>query len=173
MTPDERDVVMSLAVAPGRPRTRSPEDVLTYFKADNGQKLGLDLLRDAVERRDATDVEMALIVGSVFGFSAEYADPLIELSAADWHFKHEDVAAALGVLHPPAAVDALRHLAVWVPDYLEFDEGRTLARKAIRALARIPGPHADQVLHQLAGDVDETIREFAVKALARREDAED
>ena len=168
MTPEARDVVLSMAVVPGLGRACSPEDVLSYFRTDDGQKLGLELLRDAVGRSDAADVEMALIVGSVFGFSAECGDLLVELCTADWHVKHEDVAVALGVLRSASAVDGLRRLVERVPEYLEFDEGRALARKAIRALGRIPGPQAEQVLLRLAEDVDETVREFAVTALERR-----
>jgi len=86
--------------------------------------LGLDLLRDAVARRDPIDVELSLVVCFKFGFSDDHLSPLLALAFADWHQRHEDVARALGKLRSPASVDALVHLAEWVPGYLDFDDAR-------------------------------------------------
>lgn len=70
-----------------------------------------------------------------FGFTDDHLQPLLTLAFADWHQRHEDVASALGKLRSPASVDALEHLARWIPAYLEFDEARALAVKAIGRLA--------------------------------------
>ncbi|MET9438981.1 HEAT repeat domain-containing protein, partial [Streptomyces sp. NPDC006551] len=64
----------------------------------------------------------------------------------------------------PALVAATR----WVPEYLDFDESRALAVKAIWALGAIPGEEAREALEGLRGDENEIIRENAVKQLARR-----
>ena len=69
----------------------------------------------------------------------DHLDLLVQLASADWHHKHEDVVSALGQLRSPAAVEALYHAAWWVPDYLDFDESRALAVKAIWALGGTPG----------------------------------
>jgi hypothetical protein len=169
VTPEDRSAVMSLAAVPGRGRAGSPEGVLRHFGADDDQALGLSLLRDAVDRQDGLDVEMALIVCAVFGFTTDHLDLLIKLASADWHQKHEDVVSALGRLRSPAAVDALYHTAWWISDYLDFDESRALAIKAVWALGGTPGPEAEQALRQLLDAESEIVREAASAQLKRRE----
>jgi hypothetical protein len=100
-------VILSLVIVPGRPTKGTPEDVLRHFGSDDGQALGLRLLRQAVERRDATDVDYALVVCSVFGLTTDHLDLLIHLGSADWHHRHEEVVRCLDGLRAPAAVDVL------------------------------------------------------------------
>lgn len=173
MTPEERKLILSLGTVPGRGRKSSPEEILRHFRTSDGCELGLDLLRDAVERQDAADVEMALIVCYTFGFTIDHLDLLVHLSLVDWHFSHEDVVTALGNLQNTRAVDSLLQLTQWIPKYLEFDENRALAVKAIRALGRIPGPEALQALEELLHSDDEIIQGAAGGELERREGPED
>jgi hypothetical protein len=50
-----------------------------------------------MERRDADDVEMALIVHRAADASVEeFVEPLMELFPADWHREDEDIAPMLG-----------------------------------------------------------------------------
>lgn len=168
MTPEQRQCIMALVIVPGRDRAGSPEQVLRQFGADDGQALGLDLLRDAAGRQDALDLEMALVVCSTFGFTTGHLEVLIQLAAADWHHSHENVVTALSRLRSPQAIDALSHAAWWVPPYLDFDESRALARKAIWALGAIPGPEARQALTWLMDAENSVVREGAEAQLARR-----
>jgi hypothetical protein len=168
VTPEDRQVIRDLALIPGRGRTGSPDDVLRHFGTTDGHALGLRLLSDAVDRQDGTDAEAALTVCFVFDFTAEHLDPLARLASADWHREHEDVATALGELRTPAAVDALYHLAWWVPEYLDWDDDRGLARKAIWGLAKTPGPEAEEALSLLLDDPDEHVRGYAAMRLSRR-----
>lgn len=170
MTPEDRRVISSLVVVPGRSRRGSPEDVLRHFGTSDGRALGLHLLRDAADRQDGLDVEMALIVCATFGFTMDHLDLLVQLASADWHHKHEDVVSALGRLRAPEAVDALYHAAWWIPDYLDFDESRALAVKAIWALGGTPGAEAEQALKRLLSAEGEIVREAARAQLMRRED---
>jgi len=55
-----------------------------------------------------------------------------------------------------------------VPPYLDFDESRALARKAIWALGAIPGPEARQALTWLMDAENSVVREGAEAQLARR-----
>src|SRR5882724_1288541 len=146
MTPEEQSLILSLTVVPGRRQSGSPEEVLRHFGTNDGRALGLDLLRSAVERQDGLDVGLALIVCFTFGFTMDHLDLLVRLSSADWHSRHEDVVTALGKLQAPDSVEALYRATQWIPEYLEFDESRALAMKAIRALGRIPGREAEQAL---------------------------
>ncbi|MBB2749926.1 UNVERIFIED_ORG: HEAT repeat protein [Rhizobium aethiopicum] len=65
---------------------------------------------------------------------------LLQLLQEGWHFKHEDVVSALADLKAPEAVEALYKVTYWVPSYLEFDDARALAVKAIWALGAIADP---------------------------------
>lgn len=160
---------MSLAVVPGRRSKGSPADVLSHFGTTNGVGLGLRLLRDAVDRRDGDDVGMALIVCTAFGFTMAHLEWLVELAYADWHHEHEGIVWALGKLRAPAAVDALYHLAVWIPDYVRFDENRALEVNAVWALGKTPGPEADRALKRLLSADEEIVRNAAQAQLVRRE----
>lgn len=168
MTPEDRRMILSMATVPGRAREGSPDEVLRHFGTTDGQSLGLNLLLDAIDRRDADDVELALIVLSTFGVTMDGLGSLAQLSSADWHHSHEEVVTALGRLRTPAAVDALFQATQWIPGYLDFDESRALATKAIWALGRTPGPEAEQALIRLLNDDDETIRDEASAQLDRR-----
>jgi hypothetical protein len=168
MTPEERRLVLSLVTAPKAPAELSPDEFLRRFGVSDGQTLGLRLLREAVARRDGEDAELALIVCSVFGVTMDHLEPLVRLVAADWHVKHEDAVTLLGRLRTPDAVDALYEATQWVPAYLDFDESRALADKAVRALAAIPGERAEQALLRLLDADDAVVRKQAEKQIARR-----
>jgi hypothetical protein len=168
VTPEDRQVIYGLVFIPARDRRGSPEDVLRHFGTTDGHALGLRLLRDAIDRHDGIDVEAALIVCGTFDITADHLELLVRLASADWHCKHEDVASALDHLRTPAAVDALYHLARRVPDYLDWDDGRGLARKAIWGLAKTPGSEAEEALRLLLDDPDENVRAYAAKRLDRR-----
>lgn len=157
---------MALVVVPGR-ASMPEEEFLRAFGATDGARLGIDLLWDAARRHDATDVELALIVCLRFGLLPGHVEPLVDLAFAEWHQRHEDVATALGKLGLPAAVDALVHLATWVPDYLEFDDARALAVKAIWGLGAIPSEVATQALKRLAIDPDSIVAQAAVHQLQK------
>jgi hypothetical protein len=169
MTPEEQDLIMGLVFVPGVGRTRTLDEVLAHFGESDSGALALRLLRDAMERRDADDVEMALIVhGAADASVEEFMEPLIELFPAEWHREHEDIVSMLGKLRSPKTVPTLVLATRWVPEYLDFDEFRALAVKAIWALGGIPGPEAREALEGLRDDENEIIRENAVKQLARR-----
>ena len=168
MTPEQRQSIMALVIVAGRDPTGSPEEVLQRFGFDDGQALGLELLRDAARRRDQLDLELALIVCSTFGFTIGQLDLLIQSASEDWHFCHENLVEGLGTLRSPQAIDALVHAAWWVPPYLDFDESRALGRKATWALGKIPGSEAEQALTDLLDSDSEIVRQDAKALLARR-----
>jgi PBS lyase HEAT-like repeat len=169
VTPDERQAIMSLVTVPGLGRQGSPEQVLDRFGSTDGPALGLRLLRDAFARRDADDIELALIVCDTFGVAEEHVEPLVWLLTVDWHHSHEEAARLLGQLRSPAAVDALLRAAQWVPAYLDYDDSRALATKAIWALGGTPGPEAERALRRLLDSDSEIVREEATAQLRRRE----
>lgn len=150
MTTDERELVMELVV-----HKRSKADFLRSFRRSiDGSQLCGTLLAEAMQSKDADDVGYALMVGFVFGFTSSHLEPLLELVSAPWHARHEDVVSVLGDLESPKAVDGLVAATRRVPEYLEFDENRALAVKAIWALGRIDGAVVDAALRESAKDPD-------------------
>jgi HEAT repeat protein len=77
------------------------------------------------------------------------------------------VASAPGDLKTPAAVDALLHLATWVPAHLDFDDARALAVKAIWALGGMADDSAKAALESLTSSDNEIVAENAVAQLQR------
>lgn len=170
MTPEDEKVILGLVYSPANPtRVGSPEEVLRHFGASDGRQLGLKLLKEAIESRYADGVELALIVSNEFGITMDYLDMLLQLCAADWHHMHEDVVSLLGQLRTSTAVDALYRAAVWIPDYLDYDDNRALARKAIWALGGTPGPEAEAALVRLRDSDSEIVRKGAEAQLERRQ----
>jgi HEAT repeat protein len=167
VTPEERQRVYRLAIIPGHGRAISKEELLQEFGTVEGVTLGLDLLRDAVHRRDSEDVEWALIVCFTLGFIPQHRDILIDLAFADWRQRHENVASALGIIGSREVVRPLLHLATWVPDYLEFDEARALATKAIWALGSIHTAAPVEALRELAKSDSPVVASGAVAQLQR------
>lgn len=168
MTPEAEKLILALVYKPGDTSGGDPDTVLRYFGTDDGAALGRRLLRDAVQCEDAADFELAMIVCNRFDAYDESLLPLlVDQAHADWHQRHEDVASRLGKYKSPMTVDALYQLTQWIPDYLDYDESRALARKAIRALGGIPGVEAEQALTRLLTDEDEDLRDLAADQLRR------
>ncbi|TWJ07767.1 hypothetical protein LX16_4929 [Stackebrandtia albiflava] len=149
---------MSLVVYPGGRKPGNGEDILRHFGVEDGKSLGKELLRDAILNKDAIDVELALIVVNTFGFEDAHREFLVELSYADWHHSHEDVVSVLGRLRHPDTIDAIFRATQWIPRYLDYDESRALATKAIWALSYMPGTRAHNALCSLLESEDQILR---------------
>ena len=127
---------------------------LRRFRAKDGRQLGLALLADAIERRDSIDVEWSFSVCYSFGFTTEHVDLLHELAFVDWHISHEDVAWELDMIGSVASVPYLKHLAVWIPDHLAWDEHRALSTKAVWGIAKMDHPVAREAIIELSHNPD-------------------
>jgi HEAT repeat protein len=103
----------------------------------------------------------------VFGVPRSLVAPLRELVSADWHERHEDVVSLLDEMRDPDSVDAFRDAATVIPAYLEFDDARALAVKAMWALGNLGTERAKAALRDLARSNEAVIQENAVKQLAR------
>jgi len=173
MTAGERKLCRDLIVAPPHgARQISKEEFLRRFPSSVEQgRVALSLLEEAYRTENAEDLQCALTIGAAFGFGPEHTDVLCRLLEADWHFSHEDVVSALDELRNPAAVRALFHATQWIPEYLNFDESRALADKAIWALGKITGSDVDRKLEALTLSDDPILREKAADQLKRRHNA--
>jgi len=165
MTPREKELIFDLSAHGLR-----HEDFLRQFRPGNsdGMELSRQLLEEALSSGMPDEVEYALIVGFTFRFSPSHLEALSRLSEADWHFKHEDVVTALGQLKDRGAVEALYRSALKRYRYLDFDDSRALAVKAIWALGQIQDISAEKKLERLAQSDEKIIRNEALNQLRRR-----
>jgi hypothetical protein len=168
MNSQQEDLIMRLTGVLQPEKKISREEFLRQWGAHDGHALGLELLRDAIERQDGRDADLAMIVCSIFGYTSDHLELLLELVPSRWHQKHEDAVFELAKLRDPASIDVLFLAAKWVPDYLDFDESRALARKAVRGLVDIPGKQAEDALMRLLDTDDALVRGEAKKMLERR-----
>lgn len=168
VTPEQRRAVIEMAMLPGRGRAMSPDEFRAVPGVGDPKEWAINEIRGAIECHDADDAEFAFAIGQVFGLDERWLQPLITLLESDWHVLHEDAAFALGSLGRAEAVPALVHAAEWVPEYLDFDENRTLAVKAIHSLGKIPGQEAAAALGYLARHEDAPLRDRAERILSRR-----
>ncbi len=170
MTPEQRKLSQSLIVSPlVGGRQISKEAFLRQFPSAVDEKmLSFALLEKSYRDRNAEDLQCALIIGYAFGFSSKHEDILCLLISADWHFSHEDIVSALVNMHSPKSIDALYQATQWIPAYLDFDESRALAVKAIWALGGIAGVAAEHKLIKISKSSDSILRENAENQLQRR-----
>ncbi|WP_271565717.1 hypothetical protein [Bradyrhizobium sp. CCBAU 11386] len=169
MTPEQRRLCRDLMIEPSGKRRVSKEDFVSRFPSALQQdKLAFDLLDDAQRTQNAEELQCALIVGFTFGFCVQHKDILVDLANAGWHHSHEDIVSALENWPSGETVDALFQATQRVPKYLEFDDNRALAVKAIWAIGKVPGALAEARLVELSRSHDSVLRMNAMKQLERR-----
>ena len=140
----------------------------------NGGKLSLNILSDASNRLDAEDLQDALIIGHVFGFPSESEEILCGLVSQLWHHSHEDLVSSItrSGFSDERTCSALYDATQITPLYLEYDESRALAVKAIWALGEIPGRCSEERLETLTRSPAAILREAAKDQLGRRRGAD-
>lgn len=96
-----------------------------------------------------------------------YANILSELLQEDWHTEHEYIALMLQAIKSPKSIDALYCRCLNKPDYMDYDDSYSLARKCVHGLADINTPESLDKLRLLAKSDIEVIKEKAQKQLDR------
>lgn len=122
-------------------------------------------LDNALQLRDADEVERAIEDAYKSGLSVELVLPLLALLPETFHSRHEDIVGALQQLQDPRAVDAIYEAALVQHDYLDYDENFGLARKCSWALADIGTTRARFRLQMLAQNSNLLIAAYAQKRL--------
>jgi FMN phosphatase YigB (HAD superfamily) len=140
----------------------------TRIARGDASTFALKMLEEAHGQKSEDDVECGLLLAFTFGLSRECVDTLIRLSDADWHHSHEDVVMALDELRDKRAIDAFYRAALKLHPYLEYDDDRALAGKAIWALGNLADPIADEKLRQLAQSDHAIVRKYATNQLHHR-----
>lgn len=170
MSTTERRLCRDLLITPSSSGRRiSKEEFLRQFPSsvEHGV-LSRALLADVIEQKNVEDLQCLLIVGHVFGFSTEHVDLLTELVSTTWHVSHEDVVSALNKIGGAVVVDALFRSTQWIPEYLNYDDSRALAVKAIWGLGKIDSIEATEKLVILSHDQEEILRDSASEQLRLR-----
>jgi hypothetical protein len=168
MTPNERQLVSALIPFRGAAPELNQTQFLAAMGVDDGRQLSACELADAISRRDSEDVFYSMVLVSLFGLLPTHLPLLTTLVGADWHMVHEDAVSELAEFHDPSTVDALYSATQWVPDYLDFDDARALAVKALWGLGGIQGEAATDALERLSHSDVEVIRRNAIEQLALR-----
>jgi hypothetical protein len=86
---------------------------------------------------------------------------------ADWHHSHEDIVSIPDELRSPELVETLYPATQWAPKYLDYDDSRAFAVKAIWALGNIGNAEAKQKLKALAHSSHPVLRRNAEHQLER------
>jgi hypothetical protein len=173
MNASDRAFLHGWVIAPLSPRRITPQEILDHFGTKDPAGLVRRLLDDAAATKTAADLEAALLASAALGMPEDRIAFVAEIARAEWHEAHEWLAEILGDSGLPDVVPTLVHLCDWVPGYLSWDDTRSLARKAVSALGRIPGGDAEAALVRLAERADPVVREQARRQLAawsRRDD---
>ncbi len=124
----------------------------------------LDCLQESYDQHSPDGVDSAMLFGYCFKFTIHHVQILCRLAFADWHFKHEEIARALDSIRDSRAIDALEYLARIKYPYLEYDDSRALAVKAVWALGNLGSTAA---LGRLVNDLDSIVRDAAINQLSR------
>ncbi len=139
------------------------------MRGEDPEEVVRQVLAEAIDSKVPDHIECALIVGFNFGFTQKNLPLLMQILSDSWHFRHEDAVDALATLRSPMAVEALYRATLWVPEYLDFDDSRALASKAIWALGAIDGSEATDALLRLAESGDSFLSQCASEQLKRRD----
>jgi hypothetical protein len=165
MTSDEINLIRDL-----RKRKITSDEFLRRFRSgqSSGGSMASCLLQEAYSAKDSEAVEYALLAGFTLGFGPKSFRTFCQLLEEDWHMSHEDLVSLVGEFRDPSTVDLLLAMTSKTYKYLEYDEARALAVKAIWALGSIPGDSADRALHDIAKSDNPILRENALHQLDRR-----
>ncbi|MEN9619919.1 MAG: hypothetical protein RL499_112 [Actinomycetota bacterium] len=151
---EEQKILILEALGLVKGEGNSHAHFLEAMGAKSGFDLGLSLLMQAAERQDESAVLFSLAVCKLFGYGPEHLPLLHELSTADWHVEHEEVASALGLIGSDSSIPYLKLLAEWVPGDVSRDHARTLASKALWSIGNMGTPAAHAALVDLAQSND-------------------
>jgi hypothetical protein len=163
MMPEKSDLVFDLVQG----RISRGEFLRGFESSEPGDALTLRLLEAACRQKNPEDVSLGLAVGFVFGFVSVHKAILCNLAKVEWHQSHEDVISALDELRDAGLVDLFYEATQVIPKYLEYDDARALAVKAIWALGNIGSRLADEKLQIISQSNNPILRDAALHQLTR------
>lgn len=163
------ELIRRMIEMPGRPATLTDAQFLKKVGETDGAALAWRLLREATTSRSAALLDVSLFLSARFGFDSSWIPTISGLLVETWHEAHEELVDMLSDLATPETVPGLLLMTQFIPPRREWDESRSLARRAIWALGALDGEVAGQLLVRLSQDPDERIRGFAQRQLDHRD----
>jgi hypothetical protein len=115
-------------------------------------------LQESITLRDDITVSNLCLVSGADGINREFTKIFCELLKENWHDSHEDIIMILEELKDPDSIDCIYQTSLNIPNY---DDGRSLAKKCIWALAAINTSKANEKLILLSNSDDQIIKEAA------------
>ncbi|WP_243374137.1 hypothetical protein [Geotalea sp. SG265] len=114
------------------------------------------ILSNALESRDAEEVEYALMLGFCFSFPDKILPLIHDLLGADWHESHENMISILQDRKHPSSVEFIRRAALLKPElqYLEYDDYGAYYKKCMWALQAIGTEEAIEAIKSFASAED-------------------
>ncbi len=128
----------------------------------------LDGLENAFDEKNPENVEYFISLISFdenWNITPKYVDVFCKLLLESWHYQHENLVSLLQGLKNPNTVDCLFKVALNKPEYMDYDDTYSLARKCIHALGDINTDYAREKLQMLAQSNVPIIKEKAEKQL--------
>lgn len=95
------------------------------------------LLQEAITSHNSDDVESALQIVGIAGYSPCFLPMLITLLELPWHRSHEDIVVWFEYLKAPESVEVLYRTALVEHAYRDYDETFGLARRCTYALQKV------------------------------------
>lgn len=134
----------------------SEEEFFREFPASR-EKMGavvLGLLERSLAEKNPDFVESAIPLAYRYGLSKDYLDALNALALEPWHFRHEDVAFALGA----KAVHALENIqtpeAILALEELAKNENQVIRDRALERLRGGPREKRRDRIRKISSPVD-------------------
>jgi hypothetical protein len=148
----------------------SKQDFIRQYPVDfdSDKNYVLNGLKDALSKKTSEDVEDFLSLVTFdkgWNTNPKYANIFCELLGESWHYQHEDLVSLLQGMKDPDTVDCLYNSALAKPEYMDYDDSYSLARKCIHALGDINTDYAREKLRLLAQSSNPIIKEKAEKQL--------
>lgn len=129
----------------------SPERFFREFRpAIDRISLISDFLEAAIQTQDDDNLDDTLFLGSGYGYCQAHLPLLIVLLRQEWHTQHESLVDIIAEFKSDTAIEVLDWAAQIRLAYLDYDDSKALARKAIYALAKIPSHEALEKLESIA-----------------------
>lgn len=170
MTEEEKTLFAHLCWKPATeknfPWESSLREFLSRFRPHQSSSQRVrDVLIEAIQSHDAEEVGILDGIICGLGYSEEHLPLLATLFRQEWHYNHENMVQLLEDFQSDEAIEALAWAAQVRLKYLEYNNSEALARKAIYALARMPGQQARETLQRIADTSHGQRREWAKRKM--------
>lgn len=146
--------------------SKSIEELGLFPKGNRHYKIEIqNLLKEALINRDESLIEYLLLIANYDGFDSSYTGILCNLLNESWEYIYEDIILYLREIKDPNSINCIYNASLLELDY---DDGKSLAKKCIWALGAINTSFAFEKIEALSRSKNAIIKEAALMELKRR-----